>query len=154
MDRLAMPLAVVLRDIHVPPAPSWWPPAPGWWLLAAVLLVVAAVLLLLRWRRRRRHRAVLAMFEQHLQAATTPAEQLAAMSELLRRAARRRDPQADRLEGEAWLQWLDGPRGHDFSQGPGRALLDGPYRRDIDPRTVAALQPLVRQRLLDWLGVR
>src|SRR5690606_21767206 len=111
MDRLAMPLAVVLRDIHVPPAPSWWSPAPGWWLLAAVLLVVAAVLLLLRWRRRRRHRAVLAMFEQHLQAATTPAEQLAAMSELLRRAARRRDPQADRLEGEAWLQWLDGPRG-------------------------------------------
>ncbi|MBP6325901.1 MAG: DUF4381 domain-containing protein, partial [Dokdonella sp.] len=20
-----------LRDIHLPPDPSWWPPAPGWW---------------------------------------------------------------------------------------------------------------------------
>ena len=25
---------IVLRDIHQPPAPSWWPPAPGWWLVA------------------------------------------------------------------------------------------------------------------------
>lgn len=154
MSEVAIPLAVLLRDIHVPPAPSLWPPAPGWLLLAAALLAVTAIMLVLRWRRRRRHRAVLAMFDQHLHAATTPAAQLAAMSELLRRAARRHDPQADRLDGEAWLLWLDGKRGHDFSQGPGRALLDGPYRRDIDPQTVAALQPLVLQRLLDWMGVR
>lgn len=154
MSEVAIPLAVLLRDIHVPPAPSLWPPAPGWSLLAAALLAATAIMLVLRWRRRRRHRAVLAMFDQHLHAATTPAAQLAAMSELLRRAARRHDPQADRLDGEAWLLWLDGKRGHDFSQGPGRALLDGPYRRDIDPQTVAALQPLVLQRLLDWMGVR
>jgi hypothetical protein len=31
-----------LRDIHLPPDPSWWPPAPGWWMLAAL----AAVMLL------------------------------------------------------------------------------------------------------------
>ena len=30
------PDTLVLRDVHVPPAPSWWPPAPGWWLLAGV----------------------------------------------------------------------------------------------------------------------
>ena len=154
MSDAAIPLAVVLRDIHVPAAPSWWPPAPGWWLLAAALLAVTALVWGLLGRRRRRRRAVLAMFDQHLLAAPTPAAQLAAMSELLRRAARHRDPQADRLDGEAWLLWLDGKRGHDFSQGPGRALLDGPYRREVDPQTVSALQPLVRQRLLDWMGVR
>ena len=32
-----------LRDIHLPPAPSWWPPAPGWWLLALVLLIAIAL---------------------------------------------------------------------------------------------------------------
>ena len=31
-----------LRDIHLPPTPSWWPPAPGWWLLAIVVLIAIA----------------------------------------------------------------------------------------------------------------
>ena len=31
----------VLRDIHLPPDPSWWPPAPGWWMLAGLLLLLA-----------------------------------------------------------------------------------------------------------------
>ncbi|MDP7406676.1 MAG: DUF4381 domain-containing protein, partial [SAR324 cluster bacterium] len=26
------PLAA-LRDVHLPPAVSWWPPAPGWWII-------------------------------------------------------------------------------------------------------------------------
>ena len=33
-----------LRDIHLPPEPSWWPPAPGWWLLAAILVAAIVVL--------------------------------------------------------------------------------------------------------------
>ena len=43
----------VLRDIHLPPAPSWWPPAPGWWLLAALALLTIVVL---AWQWRRQHR--------------------------------------------------------------------------------------------------
>ena len=36
-----------LRDVHLPPDPSWWPPAPGWWILAAV---IAVIILLVRPR--------------------------------------------------------------------------------------------------------
>ena len=38
----APPPGPQLRDIHLPPAPSWWPPAPGWWVLAALLAARAA----------------------------------------------------------------------------------------------------------------
>ena len=33
----------VLRDIHLPPDPSWWPPAPGWWMLAALVVTIATI---------------------------------------------------------------------------------------------------------------
>lgn len=41
-----------LRDIHLPPAITWWPPAPGWWILTIVLL--AALVFGLRWLIKRR----------------------------------------------------------------------------------------------------
>ncbi|MGY0558962.1 MULTISPECIES: DUF4381 family protein [unclassified Lysobacter] len=156
--------ALVLRDIHQPPAPPWWPPAPGWWLLAA--LVVVAVGGWAWWARRRRRRlaAIAAVFDQTVAAAATPAAEVAAISELLRRAARRVSPEADRLQGDAWLELLDrdagtkGKRGkraagnHGFRQGPGRLLLDGGYRKQVDPQQVAALRPLARARFLRWMA--
>ena len=39
------PLAA-LRDVHLPPAVSWWPPAPGWWI---ILFIILALLTLLFW---------------------------------------------------------------------------------------------------------
>ncbi|MEI2456581.1 DUF4381 family protein [Lysobacter firmicutimachus] len=142
-----------LRDVHLPPAPSWWPPAPGWWLLAAALLAVAAVVWFWRRRRARRRAAIERVFDQALAAAETPAAQVAAISELLRRAARRRDPQADRLQGEAWLEFLDrDSRRRDFAEGDGRVLLDGAYRREVEPGRVAALRDLARRRFLQWMG--
>lgn len=44
------PLAA-LKDIHLPPVPSWFPPAPGWWILAFSLLVLSGYAFY-RWRRR------------------------------------------------------------------------------------------------------
>lgn len=145
--------ALVLRDVHVPPSLPWWPPAPGWWLVGGVVLAVlvaASVWWLRRWRRRR---GWLALFEQRSAKGCAP-ERIAAMSELLRRAARNVDPRADRLRGEAWLRFLDGRKRHDFSAGPGRLLEDGGYRRSIDETALAPLHPLVRARFLELMAGR
>lgn len=150
-----MDATLPLRDVHQPDAPSLWPLAPGWWMLIAALAIVALAVYLWQRRRQRRRREIARVFDQALEAATTPAQEVAAMSELLRRAARRRDREADRLQGEAWLEFLDrGSKRRDFVEGPGRLLLDGGYRREADPAQVAALRELARQRFLRWMGAR
>lgn len=92
------------------------------------------------------------------------------MSELLRRAARRHDPAADRLHGEAWLAFLDAGsqrtnrkrignrkatgKHAEFSQGAGRLLLEGGYRAYTDAAQVDALRTVARARFLDWMGAQ
>ncbi|MGH8081260.1 MAG: DUF4381 domain-containing protein [Lysobacter sp.] len=150
---MAAPL--VLRDVHLPAAPSWWPLAPGWWLLIAAIAIVALVAYLWARRRARRRREITQLFDSTLAQAATPTAQVAAISELLRRAARRRDSQADRLHGEQWLEFLDrGSKRRDFAEGSGRLLLDGGYRRQVDPAQAQALREIARRRFLQWMGVR
>lgn len=149
---LAFAPALPLKDLHPGVAPGWWPPAPGWWLVLAVVLVV--LLLAGGWwyRRQRRRRAIAALFDATLAAAPTPVAQVAAMSELLRRAARRIDPHADRLEGDDWLRFLDaGLPSPAFQQGPGALLRDGAFRPEVDPAEVVALRDVARRRFLDWM---
>lgn len=144
---------LVLRDIHQPPAPPWWPPAPGWWVLLALVLALLAIWGYRRHIRARRRRAILAIFDEAIARAGSPPAQIAAMSELLRRAARRRDAGAATLQGEAWLAFLDaGDARAPFSQGVGRLLLEGGFRRDADPRQVAELRGLVRARFQEWVA--
>jgi len=151
---------LVLRDIHQPSAPPWWPPAAGWWWLAAALLLITALAWYFHARRRNRRRAIAAIFDQALDAAVTPSAQVAAISELLRRAARRRDAQADRLQGDAWLAFLDAGckdarrKPPWFDSEAGRLLLDGGYRREVDAGQVAALRRIARARFLDWMAAR
>lgn len=144
----------VLRDIHLPPEPGWWPPAPGWWVLALLLLVLLAwgITTLRRGLRRRRQLARIeslaveaaVRFAGDHEGAPLAAE----LSQLLRRAARLADPAAATLHGEAWLQWLDaGDPQAPFSRGPGRVLLDAPWRGRVPLAAVAPVVPLVRSRL-------
>lgn len=143
---------LVLRDIHQPAAPAWWPPAPGWWAVLGLLALVAIAAWWWRARRRRRERLLQALFDDAVAASKSPPQQVAAMSELLRRAGRRRDAAADRLEGEAWLAFLDADDpAHAFSRGAGRLLLDGGFRPDVPREDVAALHALARARFLDWM---
>lgn len=144
---------LALRDIHPMPPPSWWPPAPGWWLVAAVMVAALAVW---AWcvRRRQRHRAQVALlFDDAVANAGSPAQAVAAMSELLRRAARRHDPAADRLQGDAWLALLDRdqkqPR---FGTPEGRLLLDGAFRPDVEAADVEALRRIARARFIGWMA--
>ena len=143
---------LVLRDVHEGIAPEWWPPAPGSWM---VLIVVAAVAAFVAWRvvaKRRRRAAILRLFDDSIARAETPAEQIAAMSELLRRAARRKNATADTLEGEAWLRFLDeGMPQPVFSAGAGSLLRDGGFRADVTGQESDALRSIARQRYLLWM---
>ena len=147
--------ALVLRDIHLSSAPPGWPPAPGGWLLAVTVLAAAAALVAWRMLVARRRRRLLALFDAEVAAAPGPAEAVAAMSALLRRAARRRDPSADRLVGRDWLAFLDAGRDPPrFEGGLGTLLLEGPFQRDADAAAVADLRQAARARFIEWMEGR
>lgn len=145
-------MSLPLKDVHPGLVPPWWPPAPGWWLLAAALVLLG---LAVGWWWRRRQRRVAAWmseFDAALAQAMTPVAEIAAVSQLLRRAARRVDADADQLQGEAWLRLLDrGMKAPGFEHGPGALLADGGYRPAADPAAVAALRVLARQRYRQWM---
>lgn len=145
--------ALVLRDIHELPPPPWWPPAPGWWLLLAAVVLVLLAFAWRAWRRRRRRLALERLFDGTLAREDTPAARVAAMSLLLRRAARQRDAHAATLEGDAWLAFLDhGAEVPLFADADARLLLDGGYRREVDEAAVSRLSPRVRRRFLEWMA--
>ena len=141
-----------LLDAH-PPAPvPWWPPAPGWWMLAALLLAGACATVWWLRRRARLRRAAHAMFDAALDAHPDGAARVAAISELLRRAARRRDPEADRLQGEAWLQFLDADApAQRFDGDVGQVLLDGGFRRNVPAHALRALETAAREQFVAWM---
>ncbi|MGC1547990.1 MAG: DUF4381 domain-containing protein [Rhodanobacter sp.] len=102
---------LVLRDIHLPPNPSWWPPAPGWWVLAALLLILIGIIVLIWHRRRRRvawqRRALDEIDALAARHADDDAALAAGLHQLLRRAARRYEPTATQQRGEPWRQTLE-----------------------------------------------
>ena len=126
-----------LRGYHLPDPVSWWPPAPGWWALALVLLI--ALGLLARWGIRRYQRdaarraalAELAALEAAYSKDRDSATLARGLSRLLRRLALHHFPRAQvaGLTGEDWLAFLDAQWDRQgFQQGPGRFLLEAPYR--------------------------
>ncbi len=143
---------LVLRDVHAAPATPWWPLAPGWWLVLAALVAMLLTLAFIAHRKRARRRAIARVFDDMLDRATTPPAQVAAISELLRRAARRRNPDADRYEGDRWRAHLDHDAREPLFRGQaGTVLLEGAFRRDVDPAAVEDLRGRARRRYLEWM---
>ncbi len=151
------PDTLVLRDIHLPPAPPWWPPAPGWWAVAGLLLLllIAAALL---WRRRgqrsgREARILreidrLALIDDDVKLAT-------ALHQWLRRAARVYAPEATRQRGEAWQRTLaqvpvdEATLSQLQTLEPRMYLPSAPFDRDVVLAAVRRWTRLaVRQRAL------
>lgn len=149
------PAELPLRDIHLPDPVSWWPPAPGWWLLAAVMTValLAAWLIVMIRRRTRLKRTALQQLDDLKQSYAEhrdPVEMVRALSVLLRRACISFYPRSEAasLTGERWLLFLDATAANTgFLSEQGRALIDGPYARYIDPVHVDVLVQLTER----WL---
>jgi hypothetical protein len=120
-----------LSPEHAPPAPGWWPPAPGWWLLAFLSLALAITAFMV-WRhpRRRLRRATLRELNRirtRSDADVTAAAQ--AIQNLLRRYALALFGAecVARLQGTAWLQFLDEHSGGAFAGDRGESLLSSSY---------------------------
>lgn len=160
------PEQIPLRDLHLPEAISWWPLAPGWWLVIGLALIALGYLLRIWLRNRsrgaarryalRQLNALLQEYEQHKDLVTFGAK----VSALLRRTMLAYAPRQDvaGLTGDEWLNWLDRDLARPvFANGPGRQILDLPYRNpdselpaaDID-RLVAA----IRHRVATPVGGR
>ena len=146
------PNPLQLRDVHLPSSPPLWPPAPGWWLVLAAVLVLLAILAWRRLQRRRWQRGMEALFDASVDAASPTTARVAAMSELLRRASRLRDPAADRLAGDAWLQFLDAGERQPLFTGPvARTLLEGAFRPGTTPADCEALRVAARVRFVQLM---
>ncbi len=132
--------ALVLRDIHLPDAISWWPPAPGWWILLGLVLATFCTVWLVR--RIQQSRSVRVAALKALQAISADFAQdrdahklVKALSVLLRRVCLSYFPRSDvaGLTGEKWLEFLDqcldwGNVPDRFSRGTGRVLITAPYQ--------------------------
>ena len=158
------PEQIPIRDLHLPEAIGWWPLAPGWWVVV-VLALAALGWALRRYLQARARGAVRRQALKRLEGLLTdyererdPAVFGAEASQLLRRTMLAYAPRSEvaGLTGEAWLAWLDRDLSHpQFVSGPGRQLLELPYRRpdvDVPSSEVYALVTAIRQRVATPVG--
>jgi hypothetical protein len=119
----------LLNELVEPPEPppvAMTPETWGWAVLAALLALALAWLAWRAWRRWRANaygRAALAEL-------ATAGDDPATIAEILRRTAFAAWPRerVASLTGRDWLAFLDSTGGGGFSDGPGAALVEAPYR--------------------------
>lgn len=158
------PEQIPLRDLHLPDAISWWPWAPGWWVVIALALIGLGFLLRAGLRSRARGAArryalhQLSEIEQQYDQHRNLVAFGASLSELLRRTMLAYTPRENvaGLTGEDWLRWLDRDLAQPvFVEGPGRQLLDLPYRNPDSDLSLTDKQKLlaaVRHRVATPVG--
>jgi hypothetical protein len=131
---------VVLKDIHLPPSPSFWPPALGWWILLALFIGIFGISFSKfysayrkKLRKRRQHKNILSKlksFEKKLK--KNPSNQIIAeINILLRQLSVNYYPRSSiaNLTGYDWLNFLDkSGQTQGFTKGAGRILIEAPYK--------------------------
>ena len=140
-----------LKDIHLPPAVSWWPPAPGWWVLAVFFVLL--IVLCAWWFRRRYERsrprieALRILKDLQVQHDKSPIAltTLRTLSQLLRRTALSfyQQEEVASLQGEEWLKFLDKTgQTTEFTVGAGKIFGTNLYQPEPDFE-IEVLFPLV-----------
>lgn len=123
-----------LRDVILPPDPSFWPPAIGWWLLAASAVILAVTVLYgFRYFSARLARASVVENVSNLKKLDSKTA-VVELSILLKKIAVTKFPRAQvaGLTGSRWLEFLDQSGETDqFTRGPGRILATAPYSKQI-----------------------
>ena len=140
-----------MHDIVLPDPISWWPLAPGWWVIL-LLLTLAMVWIITaayrRWKKNAYRRAALRELK-NISPADIPA--------LVKRVSLSIYPreQIATLSGEAWLEFLDqSGNTQDFTQGPGRHLLELSYNPHAKNIPIADLTQVIRQWVVGPIGNR
>jgi len=108
------PLAA-LRDVHLPPAVSWWPPAPGWWIIFFITFGLLAItfwyILLTRKKRQvsRQANAELEQIEYRFLRSENTEEAFRELSILTRRLVLTLcdDSRVAGLRGKSWVSFLN-----------------------------------------------
>ena len=160
------PTQIPLRDLHLPEAIGWWPLAPGWWVVIGLAFIGLGFLVRL-WLRKRSRGAARRYALRQLDAIVRQFDEQkdpvafgSNLSELLRRTMLAYAPRLDiaGLTGEEWLRWLDRDLAQPvFSNGPGRQILDLPYRRpgsELPDSDIDRLVSAVRHRVATPVGVQ
>ena len=145
-----------LRDIHLPPAISWWPAAIGWWILA--LLIPLCLYLSYRLYKYLTRKTALKSAKKHFTVLRenqqlSKREKLVALSSLMRRTAVSLYPRTDvaSLTGEDWLNFLDESiPNRDFNSDTGWLLTNALYSQNIDSQYLAPLINLCES----WLNAQ
>lgn len=138
-DAAAQAVLAQLHPLLVPPPVAWTPQTVGWGVLAAAGGVGLAWLgwrAARRWHAARFRRRALAELQRLRLQLADPVQRVAAareVPEVVRRLALAHAPRerVAALQGAEWLAWLDRSLGDveaPFSRGPGRLLVDWPYR--------------------------
>lgn len=147
-----------LHDVVAPLPISWMPQTAGWFVAMALLLAGLTLLTIRIHRRRQANRyrgAALKELDRIRRLARQPASRTPALLELpglvKRTALSFRDrSEVAGLTGEDWLAFLNGTYGGDaFSRGPGRLLVDLPYR---DETWAGTLEEAEVEALFDLVG--
>ncbi len=145
-----------LKDIHLPPAVSFWPPAPGWWVLALLFVILMAFCGWWLWnmhKRKRPRTEGLRMLKEMQNQYHISGEALATLrnlSQLIRRTALTFYAQVDvaSLHGSSWLEFLDKTgQTTEFTKGAGKILGAQLYQQKPD-FDMEALFPVVNK----WLA--